>query len=755
MIILTGHIGINGRLSYVPQQAWVHCGTLQENILFGRPMEKNRYDSIIEACCLVSDINILPNGDQTEIGERGVNLSGGQRQRINIARALYSDSDVYLFDDPLSAVDTRVAKYIFKNAIRRFLKGKTTVMVTHGMHFLEKCDQVILLENNCIEEQGTHKELLNHGGRYTQMFNFVQANNDLEGETETEGRHTQTQLFQSKTIIIAPEEKQQGQVSFHTYAAYVKACGGFCVALMVFVVFCLHTATILFNGIWLQRWLDDGDGSHIALIASSKLHQKMFQRVLHCPMSFFDTTPVGRILNRFSKDMDECNEKNGLYIPISTWLCNSIFIGYDWTNGVVLIIIMDLWFHAGIRETKRYESIARSGIVVQLTSAMQGLSIIRQDIFIKKFHTYVNEHQKCHMLFYATLLWFAFRVEVLCSLLVIITGILVTYSPYITPAMAGLALSASFQVTQIVTGLIRNKSDLQARFTAVERINEYAKTLPQEQSVVSLKTPVPREWPPDGSITLKDVELSYRPGLPLVLKGINCHIKGGEKIGVIGRTGAGKSSLIGNLLRLMEIDSGSITIDGIDIANVPLAQLRSVLAVIPQEPVLFQGTIRYNLDPFNEYTDEMLWNALEQSYLKEKISLESMQLEAVVDADGNNFSVGEKQLICLARTILRKNKILLLDEATAFVDVETDFKIQKTVHETFAECTILTIAHRLNTIWDSDRILVLDAGRVAEFDSPEILMEDESSFFRAMMLAMGVTQLSSNRQIQTGESSAS
>uniref|UniRef100_T1J105 ABC transmembrane type-1 domain-containing protein n=1 Tax=Strigamia maritima TaxID=126957 RepID=T1J105_STRMM len=491
---------------------------------------------------------------------------------------------------------------------------------------------------------------------------------------------------------------------------------------MYALVYCVSAVLLVLTGV-MQSYFS----TLIALIASSKLHQKMFQRVLHCPMSFFDTTPVGRILNRFSKDMDELDYtfpfQLGYVIQYSLAMTGQmVLVGviFPWCSIalviiMVLIIIMDLWFHAGIREMKRYESIARSGIVVQLTSAMQGLSIIRvfgkQDIFIKKFHTYVNEHQKCHMLFYATLLWFAFRVEVLCSLLVIITGILVTYSPYITPAMAGLALSASFQVTQIVTGLIRNKSDLQARFTAVERINEYAKTLPQEQSVVSLKTPVPREWPPDGSITLKDVELSYRPGLPLVLKGINCHIKGGEKIGVIGRTGAGKSSLIGTLLRLMEIDSGSITIDGIDIANVPLAQLRSVLAVIPQEPVLFQGTIRYNLDPFNEYTDEMLWNALEQSYLKEKISLESMQLEAVVDADGNNFSVGEKQLICLARTILRKNKILLLDEATAFVDVETDFKIQKTVHETFAECTILTIAHRLNTIWDSDRILVLDAGR--------------------------------------------
>ncbi|KAH3835361.1 hypothetical protein DPMN_108710 [Dreissena polymorpha] len=756
MMLAKGHLAVSGTVAYVAQQAWIFNASIKENILFGQEYKTERYSRVIACCGLETDFDLLKDGDETEIGERGVNLSGGQKQRVNLARAVYSKSDIYILDDPLSALDTRVGKQIFNECIKQELHKKTVILVTHQLQYLKDCDEVLVMENGTVVEKGHHLELMASDGKYSEMFRIfnltemksrkIYSNNDgapVESEVtemkkdkkekpaeETNGIHKP----KAKGKLVQAEETAIGDVGVSTYTAYIRAAGGWFAVLVL----------ILVNGFCHAK---------VSLTASKEMHDKCLDRVMKAPMSFFDTTPTGRILNRFSKDLDE----GDVFIPqvtnqlvrilsltivsigtatyVTPWLLIAV------VPVVAVFYVMKQVSTVSVRQLKRLENITRSPLISNVNVTSQGLSTIvayrQQDRFFKRCVSYGDVASMSVFLFDVSMRWIGLRLDLIAGLMTMSSSLIfVVTKGLIPPASAGLVLGLCGKTISIVQFLIRLMNETEARFTSVERLHEYTVKLGSENQ--DAKKKAPSKWPEKGAITFRNVVMRYRPDIDPVLKDVSFEIKPREKVGIVGRTGAGKSSLATVLFRLVELTDGVITIDGEDISELNLNIIRSKISTITQEPVLFSGTIRYNIDPFSLFTDETIWEALGKVHMKEKIKQFNQDLDTMVEENGENFSVGERQLLCLARAVVRSSKILLLDEATANIDTSTDAMIQQTIRECFADCTVITIAHRLNTVLHSDKILVLDSGKVMECGSPQELLSNPYSFFNAMVTAQSV-----------------
>ncbi|KAM6159982.1 ATP-binding cassette sub-family C member 12 isoform 2-T2 [Erethizon dorsatum] len=830
MQLQKGIVAVNGSLAYVSQQAWIFHGNVRENILFGEKYNHQRYQHTVRVCGLQKDLSSLPYGDLTEIGERGLNLSGGQRQRISLARAVYSNRQLYLLDDPLSAVDAHVGKHVFEECIKKALRGKTVVLVTHQLQFLESCDEVILLEDGEICEKGTHKELMEERGRYAKLIHNLRGLQFKDPEhiynaamvevlKESPGeRREDADLSLFLTLVLAPGDEREeggesetesefvdkkapmhqltqtessrgGTVTWKTYHTYIKASGGYLLSLFATSLFLLMIGSSAFSNWWLGLWLDKSSQmtcgpqgnqtvceisqvladprQHVyqwvyvasmvsmlvfgiikgfiftktMLMASSSLHDRVFDKILKSPMSFFDTTPTGRLMNRFSKDMDELDVRLPFHAENflqQFFMVVFILVIFAIVFPAVLLVLAGLTvvfiillriFHRGVQELKKVENISRSPWFSHITSSMQGLGVI---------HAYGKKEDCIHnhlLYFNCALRWFALRMDVLMNIVTFIVALLVTLSFFsISASSKGLSLSYIIQLSGLLQVCVRTGTETQAKLTSVELLREYISACVSECARPLKVETCPQEWPSRGEITFQDYYMRYRDNTPLVLDGLNLHIESGQTVGIVGRTGSGKSSLGMALFRLAEPASGTIFIDEVDICTIGLEDLRTKLTVIPQDPVLFVGTVRYNLDPFGSHTDEMLWQVLERTFMRDTIMKLPEKLQAEVTENGENFSVGERQLLCMARALLRNSKIILLDEATASMDSKTDALVQSALKDAFRGCTVLAIAHRLNTVLNCDRVLVLDSGKVIEFDKPEVLAENPDSAF-AMLLA--------------------
>ncbi|VDM94999.1 unnamed protein product [Thelazia callipaeda] len=1002
---VSGHVSISGSVSYVPQQPWIQNLSLMDNVLFGTPIDPKRYDTVINACALKPDLATLLAGDQTEIGEKGINLSGGQKHRVSLARAVYADSDIILLDDPLSAVDIHVGRHIFNHVISSqggLLAKKTRVLVTNGLHYLKYCDRIIVMKGGMVAEVGTFEELIQAQSEFSEFLeeflvkevkervqsqdkkteemeellkdlrylnpqqlkclealtiasltgekyiinstNASSANDSLplekvserqghivensaimekinHGSPKSEGREKSVATLadmkntpvisdnNERSKLIEKEGVNVGKVKVDIYLAYLQAIGYGSTAIFI-TIYVFSSILGVLSNLWLANWSDHaktvnvtevdendtnwrlgiytilglGQGMlfknlstfvlnvfqfyrdfymHLSTVtysdftrkilrisktfavvrnpfqstsmvcigsiamacgmvfASRKLHEKILQNILHLPMAFFDVTPLGRILNRSDCEVGMrivklmmkmltfsvwsggfliANQLNGklqdieivdtllphtchsfistvlvvlmttavilyatpMFSMVIPFLATVYFLVLDMQDvdqrlssslttliGCVvtafIIMIVPRFYISTSRQLKRLESAARSPIYSHFQESIQGAVSIRAYQCIDRFvHGSQSLLDNNILIQYHSLVanrWLAVRLELIGNLIVFCSAIFAIFyreSGSVTAGLVGLSIAYALSITQTLNWAVRMASEFETNIVAVERLREYTELPTECSSNQSFLYKPPRDWPSKGEIVFEKLKIRYRENLEFVLKGIDAKIRPAEKVGIVGRTGAGKSSLTLALFRIVEADSGRILIDDVDISKISLNDLRSKLTIVPQDPVIFSGTLRMNLDPFGRFDDSVLWEALRIAHLDSLAHSFPQKLDHHLSEGGENISVGQKQLLCLARAALRKSQILILDEAAASVDMETDALIQKTIREQFSKCTVLTIAHRLNTIVESDRVLVFEKGCVREFDTPKKLLNDPNSLFYSMAKESGL-----------------
>ncbi|XP_054347808.2 ATP-binding cassette sub-family C member 10 isoform X8 [Pongo pygmaeus] len=826
---LRGHVAVRGLskgFGLATQEPWIQFATIRDNILFGKTFDAQLYKEVLEACALNDDLGILPAGDQTEVGEKGVTLSGGQRARIALARAVYQEKELYLLDDPLAAVDADVANHLLHRCILGVLSHTTRLLCTHRTEYLERADAVLLMEAGRLIRAGPPSEIL----PLVQAVPKAWAENGQESDSATaqsvqNPEKTKEGLEEEQSTsgrLLQEESKKEGAVALHVYQAYWKAMGQGLALAILFSLF-LMQATRNAADWWLSHWISQlkaENSSHEAqastslasmglfspqlllfspgnfytpvfplpkaapngssdirfyltvyatiagvnslctllravlfaagtLQAAATLHRRLLHRVLMAPVTFFNATPTGRILNRFSSDV-ACADDSLPFI-LNILLANVAGLlgllavlgsGLPWLL-LLLPPLSIIYYHvqrhyrASSRELRRLGSLTLSPLYSHLADTLAGLSVLRATGATYRFEEenlrLLELNQRCQFATSATMQWLDIRLQLMGAAVVsAIAGIaLVQHQQGLAnPGLVGLSLSYALSLTGLLSGLVSSFTQTEAMLVSVERLEEYSCDLPQEPQGQPLQ--LSTGWLTQGGVEFQDVVLAYRPGLPNALDGVTFCVQPGEKLGIVGRTGSGKSSLLLVLFRLLEPSSGRVLLDGVDTSQLELAQLRSQLAIIAQEPFLFSGTVRENLDPRGLHKDRALWQALEQCHLSEVIT--SMGgLDGELGEGGRSLSLGQRQLLCLARALLTDAKILCIDEATASVDQKTDQLLQQTICKRFANKTVLTIAHRLNTILNSDRVLVLQAGRVVELDSPATLCNQPHSLFQQLL----------------------
>ncbi|KAF1329531.1 Abc transporter c family member 2, partial [Globisporangium splendens] len=824
MIAIDGNVAIDGEISYVSQESWIRNSSVKDNILFESEFDADRYEKVLEATQLALDLYALPNGDQTEIGERGINLSGGQKARVAIARAMYrSKYDILVLDDPLSAVDPHVAHAIFDHCVVGLAKEKTRLLVLNSHYdLLIHADKILVVEDGRIAGDGTYDQIMAQfpelGAHSEELTSREQDVVDEHESIEDEKKkaHDAAMVLAAKakaaasaiakqhvlvsaggektqasdgsgdpTKLIQEEDRVKGKVSGKTYMAYFNETGfnGFLVIAVLFASYGGSQGMRILVDWWQGHWAKNMDRDGVdptysgtwfgmwyfgfivvccvttvargilmieSCIRSSKnIHDDLFRRVLQAPVNrYFDVTPVGRILNRFSNDLDQLDanlpqQYQGLFQSVVLFLgclvvcaMASFWVGLSYIPMLLVFVVTGLYFKKTSREVKRLEGITRTPVFNLFGETLNGLHTIRafkmQDTFVRLNKDAVDVNASFYFTYWCTGRWLAVRLDWLSVVIIfVVTFYLVISKGQIDPVIAGISLTYSLMLTSMVQWVVRSLDTTDNAMTSVERLLHF-RQIPAETDGNHCAPINPELWPSQGAIRFDKLCLKYRPELPLVLRGVNMDILGGEKVGICGRTGAGKSSLMIALFRICEFESGTVYIDGLDIQSVKLRDLRRSLAIIPQDPVLYSGSLRENLDPFGEYADDLIWSVLKQVHLFDSVTKWGAGLDFVVSERGDNLSVGQRQLLCIARALLKDSKIVVLDEATANVDTATDNLIQVTIKETFVNKTVLIIAHRINTIMHCDKIAVMDAGQVAEFGSPEALLSQSESIFASL-----------------------
>lgn len=888
---ISGTVRVGGSIAYVSQSAWIINDTVRENIIMGKTFNEQKYMDALKVSQLIDDLGMWQKGDLTEIGERGITMSGGQKQRVSIARAVYADADVYLMDDPLSAVDAHVGKALFEGCLTGALAGRTIVLVSNAIHYLSHADKVIWLENGTIKAMGCYDEVVLAGfnpesladssaeegqakssigrstsgscskdqdssGRVMKIAEEKEEDGDekasdseisdssaechplSEGASSRESssptilagavgheldsnglplvnqknaKEPLRQIQNSKssdaqsTIVTDEEEKtlnkvtnkgkehkkeqeltgveerEGGSIGWKVVGQYVVAFGGFVAVTGVFILLILEQGFKIGTDRWIGLWAEDkvniqlwgyivvyaGLGvlfgiftflrtlcfSYNHVRAALNLHRWLLVHLLKLPMSFFDTNPSGRIVNRFSRDMDivdmtltqsmaQCLGCFGIFLGILVVICMAtpFFTPFLIPLTLVYFWIQRLYIPSG-RELQRLESISRSPIYTQFGETINGVATIRAYGLVDHFTSLSDSQIQLNAAAFTTQkaasAWLSTRLDVVGLITLMLAAVLAVQGG-IEPALAGLSLVYALDMTKFLKFGTQTASRIESDFNSVERIVQYLKPgIEGNEDIENDKVPEvekPANWPANGAIKVNNVSMRYRDDTPLVLKNVMLDIKAGEKVGIAGRTGSGKSSLFLAFYRMVNIEEGDIEIDGVNTSGLKLSTLRKVMSMIPQDPFMFSGTVRLNLDPFDEYQDDEVWKALNGVGLKPVIEELPEKLLAPVVDNGGNFSQGQRQLFCLARALLRKSKILMMDEATASVDTETDALIQRTIRDSMKDTTVLTIAHRINTIMDSDKVLVMDKGEVGEFGAPQELLKSENGLFTRLVM---------------------
>lgn len=903
-----GRVEVNGDISFLTQGGLLVNSTVRENILFGLPYNEEHYQRTCEACELAADFKNLDRGDQTEVGEKGATLSGGQKARVGLARAVYADRAIYLLDDPLSAVDSRVGARIFQKCLKGALANKIIILVTNQPQYLPGCDEIIVLDGGRQVAHGTYDEIkveedfasllnlqteqkkdgasssaavassstlesahasfsgsnmasssamtvpgsskmainmgaqklvevddpvllsddeeppqlplsssldelnrakesqrsLSHipvvGGtnsahssmkdRSTRdvFDNQLSLTEDVAGSFKNVGVTSMVPVHvaasaeddvRERATMMEDEDSSSEGVGLGTFAYYCFASGTLapCLVALFFIVVQLNRVAVdgylsflcyaapvnsPLRATWNMTYLLllyaafvivflfmlMGRAAAFARVATSSatsIHNVVFAKVLKAPLSFFETNPLGRILNRFSRDLDIVDGRlPDFFIDAVVFVihCISIIIVIcviiPWFTFLLLLMCVAFWmlityYQRTARELKRLDAVSSSPIFAHLSVSIAGIATIRayqaQERFRQDNKDKINTNTRAYYAFEAVTNWVGLCLDLLAAAISTFVGLLTISNS--NPEYAGLVLTYSLMMTAAFQYAVRTSTETENLLVAVQRLKEYADNLSTEGIRDHYPRP-PVDWPSAGQIIFKDVVVKYRPDLPPVLKRVNFTINPREKVGIVGRTGAGKSTLIQVLFRLIEPAGGDILIDGVSIINLDLPDLRRKLACIPQDPVLFVGNIRSNLDPFNEHDDSALWDALDRVHMKRMVEAMPESINSPIVEGGVNFSLGQRQLICIARAILRGARILIMDEATAAIDMESDQLIQTTVRSSFAEVTVLTIAHRLATIMDYDRIMVVADGGIAEFDNPQTLLANPDSIFYSM-----------------------
>ncbi|XP_035718149.1 multidrug resistance-associated protein 4-like isoform X2 [Vespa mandarinia] len=825
----------NIRFSYASQEPWLFGGTIKENILFGELYDNKRYTDVTRVCALNKDFQQLPQGDMTTVGERGIMLSGGQKARVSLARAIYKQADIYLLDDPLSAVDTKVAKHIFTKCIVQYLRDKTRILATHQLQFIKSADVIMALDHGTVKMKGNYNELMKNNDEFLKMVTRIKMereNNEIKEDTNENLFGYNRDSIRSRASIRSynssvvesvhgdyenADTNEQEElfltknIPWKLYVKYFRY-GGSWLTLIIFVIISIVTQIITnATDYWVSYWTNlevirssknktlimnkqeeyrntiqntilsnfislDNLGlltttsaiyiytiliviciitvlvrsiffMQLCVIASRKIHNDSFNNLLQANMRFFHTNPSGRILNRFSKDMGAVDELlpkpmiEVIQISLVTLgiIIIEIIVNY-WT--IIPFIILGIFTYfikiiyvRTVQSIKRYESICKSPIFCHVGTTLNGLSTIRssgkatQDLLQKKFDYLQDKHTGTWYLLLAASALLGLVFDILISFVIAFICFYFVLVPTDNTLSGdvGLAISQALIIISMLQYGIKQSIEVIIQMTSVERIFQYM-DLPKEKSLI-ITNPLPPTWPSQGRLILKNVSMRYSPNEPPVLKNLTVTIEAGWKVGIVGRTGAGKSSLISALFRLFsEGLEGEIIIDEKDTSTIDLQQLRSRISIIPQEPILFAASLRYNLDPFKQYDDIHLWDVLRE------VEFTDIGLNDQILSNGNNLSIGQKQLICLARSMLRKNRIIVLDEATANIDSQTDELIQRTLRTKFVDYTVLCVAHRLNTIIDSNRIIVMDGGEIAEFDHPYELLRNKPNGLFAQMV---------------------
>jgi len=766
------------------------------------------------------DLEALPNGDATEIGERGINLSGGQKARVAIARAMYrSGTDVLILDDPLSAVDPHVAHAIFDKCIAGLAGDQTRLLVVNSHYdLLARADQVVVMRDGSVVGHGSYETVLtqfphlaledtvHHAKKIPEETADGEIDESLPevGNANTDEEDTKDEQIEAKDEadntaagrLIRAEDRVKGTVAAHVYKAYFDETGvnGWLIVLVISLLYAVGQGARTIVDWWPGHWARNMPRravdptysgttfgmwylglivlcSILTLIrgvtmiescmrSSQHMHDELFRRVLRAPVTrYFDVTPVGRILNRFSNDLDQMDttlphEYQLFFQNVSMALGSlvvsafaSYWIGVSYIPLFVVFLYIGQYFKKTSRELKRLEGISRTPVYNLFSETLSGLPTIRAFRMEKEFSALnrqvVDANANMYLTYWSASRWLATRLDLMSVVIIFVVSLyLVATRGEIGSLTSGLSLTYALMLTSVIQWVMRSVDRVDNATTSVERLlffreiereDDGGKLLSDLVSVThnvgSDSTP---SWPSRGTIRFEGLCLRYRPELPLVLKGVDMDVAAGEKVGICGRTGAGKSSLMVALFRICDFDSGRVLIDDVDIASINLRELRRSLAIIPQDPVLFSGPLRENLDPFHEYSDERMWAVLQQVHMAESLRRWGAGLDFEVAEGGDNLSVGQRQLICIGRALLKDSKVVVLDEATANVDTATDALIQQTIQQTFAAKTVLVIAHRINTMLHCDRIVVMAAGRVAEFASPSELLARPQSMFAAL-----------------------